>query len=283
MRKEFAIFLLLALLLVLVSCADREVIEQPKLTESQTESSTPQKTFSDPNQIQVEPTYLNASALEGIERQACGDGQCAEGENECSCVKDCGACEQKDAGICEYWQCTANNACVKQQQTVCCGDAVCSNTETCGSCATDCCIVSKTLADFPNITDRFAIVVGAQAEAQDIVTATNLANALKQLGITFEDTLLDSEVPDLTAGNFIVIGTPCANLRAAELIGLDSTKLKKQCLLIPEGEGQIRLVPTSAASIALLITGGSSRDVEDAAERLINYQEQPLSGMIVKT
>ena len=145
----------------------------------------------------------------------------------------------------------------------------------------DCCTTDKTLADFPKIATSFTVIVGKQAPASDIVTAANLAAMLKQLGISIGETKLDSEVQGLSERDYLVVGSPCDNVAAAELLGI--AKHKNPCTAIPKYEGQIRLIATGESRIALLITGANSDDVARAAKRLSNYQDRPLKDLLVTT
>lgn len=211
----------------------------------------------------------------------CGDTLCEGTENTCNCPTDCGSCEAKGTGICEQYQCTPLQVCVKIQDATCCGNAACENGESCDSCFVDCCTTTKTLKDFPEMFKRVTIVVGKEASAQDVVTAANLAAALKQINVDVGETKLDSETYELSIRDYVVVGSPCDNTATATLLGIDA-KHKNLCQVIPKGEGEIRLIPTSDQTVALLITGGSPRDVERAAKRLTAYQQRPLSGTIVK-
>ena len=241
------------------------------------EPTTPAATQAQPPQSSVAAPFTpNLS-----QTHLCGDGSCSGIENECNCPKDCGACENKTAATCIHYTCTALQACVPVTEFPCCGDSSCDSGESCSSCMADCCNITKTLADFPKLADHLIFVVGRNAPAADVVTAANLAAALKQLKVGIGQTLLDSEVVDIDADNYVVIGSPCVNAIAAQL--LDITKHKNPCSLMSNGEGQIRLIATSDHTIALVVTGGSSADVNRAAKRLLTFQQSPLVGTLVKT
>lgn len=224
-------------------------------------------------------TRISAAARE--QATPCGDGVCDGTENECSCTADCGSCTDREVERCAHYECTALQACVKVREPDCCGDAACTGGESCGNCMIDCCTAQRTLADFPAKFERLTIVVGEDAPAQDIVTAANLAGVLKQLDIRMGETKLDREVLDLRTRDYLVVGSPCDNTAAATLLGIPSERHKNQCAVIPYGEGHIRLIATNDANVALLITGGSPRDVEHAAKRLAEFQQRPLSGTLV--
>ena len=73
----------------------------------------------------------------------CGNSQCEEGENSCSCPSDCGKCEGtvRDRACASYY-CTDKNICSIQIIPNCCGNDACelndSYKEDFGNCAADC-------------------------------------------------------------------------------------------------------------------------------------------------
>ena len=275
---------IMGVLLLLISCGtDPEVLENRGVGDEGIGDSEPgdsepisanvPNALNDPQQ-----TEIRASTFEP--KIACGDTLCEGTENECTCPADCGACGNKATERCERYECTPLDACVRVQEQTCCGDAVCSTGESCDSCMTDCCTSTRTLGDFPAKFERLTIIVGNDAPAQNIVTAANLAGALKQMGVTVGETKLDGEVQELRARDYLIIGSPCDNTAAAAALGIDA-KHKNQCAVFPRGQGSIRLIPTSSSTVALLVSGGSPYDVERAAKRLVRYQEQPLKSMEV--
>jgi len=73
----------------------------------------------------------------------CGNSQCEEGENACSCPGDCGTCSGEVQGRgCSSYYCTDKNICAIKVIPNCCGNEWCevdgSYEEDFGSCPADC-------------------------------------------------------------------------------------------------------------------------------------------------
>lgn len=268
--------------LLLTSCgSDPEVLKERNAVDGAIDGAVDGNAESAPTSApkttsNLPQTGIRASTFEPTIQ--CGDTLCEATENECTCPADCGACADKAAERCEHYACTALSACVRVQEQTCCGDAVCSDGERCDSCMADCCTSTRTLADFPIKFERLTIIVGKEAPAKNVVTAANLAGALKQMGVDVGETKLDDEVQDLRVRDYLIIGSPCDNTAAAVVLGIDA-KHKNQCAIFSQGQGNVRLIPTSGSTAALLVSGGSPYDVERAAKRLARYQGEPLRGM----
>ena len=59
----------------------------------------------------------------------CGDDDCGEGENKCSCAEDCGKCEGDVEGkVCRVFECV-DNSCEDVIKENCCGNGVCEKDE----------------------------------------------------------------------------------------------------------------------------------------------------------
>jgi len=81
--------------------------------------------------------------------------------------------------------------------------------------------------------------------------------------------VLDTEVASLTAQNTIVVGGPCANSLAAELMGNPA-----QCTEGFEmGKAMIRLFEHDNENVALLVAGYSAMDTRRAARVVANYDQ----------
>jgi len=79
--------------------------------------------------------------------------------------------------------------------------------------------------------------------------------------------VLDSEVPDWTAQNVIVVGGPCVNTVAAELMGSPA-----DCAAdFEEGKAKIKLFEDE--NVALLVAGYSADDTRRACTVLKNYKD----------
>ena len=80
---------------------------------------------------------------------------------------------------------------------------------------------------------------------------------------------LDSEVGDVTANNLIVVGGPCANTVAAELMGNPENCAEG----FTEGEAMIKLFEHSNGKVALLVAGFSALDTRRATRVLASHAE----------
>ena len=80
---------------------------------------------------------------------------------------------------------------------------------------------------------------------------------------------LDSEVEDLKAQDTIVIGGPCANAAAAELMGYPKNCLKGFEL----GKGFIRIYEHDNGNIAILAAGTLALDTRRVTHVLANYKD----------
>jgi len=81
--------------------------------------------------------------------------------------------------------------------------------------------------------------------------------------------VLDSEVIDWTATNIIVVGGPCVNTVAAELMGV--TDPAKCAVDFEEGKAKIKLFEDE--NVALLVAGYSADDTRRACTVMKNYKE----------
>jgi hypothetical protein len=89
---------------------------------------------------------------------------------------------------------------------------------------------------------------------------------------------LASEVRDITAQNMIVVGGPCANAVARELMGATMAT----CLEgFTEGKAMIKLYE-QGSKVAMLVAGMSALDTRRASRVLANYDQYALSGMEVE-
>jgi hypothetical protein len=89
---------------------------------------------------------------------------------------------------------------------------------------------------------------------------------------------LASEVRDITAQNMIVVGGPCANAVARELMGATMAT----CLEgFTEGKAMIKLYE-QGTKVAMLVAGMSALDTRRASRVLANYDQYALSGAEVE-
>ncbi|MBD3313788.1 hypothetical protein GF345_05070 [Candidatus Woesearchaeota archaeon] len=139
-----------------------------------------------------------------------------------------------------------------------------------------------TLADIDEIfQDDFFFIVGNQAPAMDVVTISEIQVALRDLDIQTGTAELADEVDDISAKNYIVVGNPCDNPAAAELMS-DEIEEQDDCNVLESGTAQIRLFKTSPDSIAILVSGDRPVYTRIAGDVLGNFDEYPLTGTAVE-
>jgi len=90
-------------------------------------------------------------------------------------------------------------------------------------------------------------------------------------GLQVGTTQMDSDVLDIDKQNMIVIGGPCSNRIAAELLG----NLEPCTLGFEKGKGIIRLFQTNG-HVALLVAGHEPQDTKEAMTVLLNYETYDL-------
>jgi len=91
--------------------------------------------------------------------------------------------------------------------------------------------------------------------------------------------MLDSEVADVSAQNLILVGGPCANAAAAEVMGVASTI--PECLEgFEEGKAMIKLYGED--KVAMLVAGATALDTRRASRVLANFGDYALSGAEVE-
>ena len=97
-------------------------------------------------------------------------------------------------------------------------------------------------------------------------------------GVAGPAVMKDTDVADLTAYNAIVVGGPCVNTHAADLLGLEFPTCGDSGLLsFGAGEAIIEL-KANGANYALLVAGYDAEDTRRAGVVLKNYEEFELSG-----
>jgi hypothetical protein len=81
--------------------------------------------------------------------------------------------------------------------------------------------------------------------------------------------VLDTEVASLTAQNTIVIGGPCVNTLAAELMGNPA-----ECYAgFEDGKAMIKLFEHENGKVALLVAGAQAMDTRRASRVIANYKD----------
>jgi len=87
--------------------------------------------------------FLFLASLPQIVFAVCGNSQCEDGENACSCPSDCGSCSGEVSNrSCATYYCTEEKICAIEIIPNCCGNDWCeesgSYAESFGNCPTDC-------------------------------------------------------------------------------------------------------------------------------------------------
>jgi hypothetical protein len=133
------------------------------------------------------------------------------------------------------------------------------------------------LSDYPtpfvqNEVLNSIIIVGENAHAGDMIGALDMAIAL---GLPLESRIimLDIEIDNIKEHNIIVVGGPCVNMAAAELLGWP---LKCDQDFEP-GKAKIKLFD-NGNNTALLVAGYAIDDTTIACRLLVNHEDYDLSG-----
>lgn len=134
------------------------------------------------------------------------------------------------------------------------------------------------LSDFPNMfLDDVRIVVGRSANAEDVIGAIDVIVALQQrVGKSYRlgGAVLDTEVENLADKNTIVVGGPCINSMAAQLLNYPQNCLEGFEL----GKGTIKLYEFNNGNVALLAAGATALDTRRVTTVLANYPDYALKG-----
>ena len=125
------------------------------------------------------------------------------------------------------------------------------------------------------------LVIGENAYSSDNLAITDIATSMRytnEVGeltpVTFVDAFkLDSEIASVTAQNLIVVGIPCYNFVAAELLGNPDDCRED----FTPGQGRIKLFQHANGNYALLVAGYSGGDTRLAAQVLADRYDE-LSG-----
>jgi len=91
--------------------------------------------------------------------------------------------------------------------------------------------------------------------------------------------VLASEVTNPSADNLILVGGPCANAVAREIMGATLDTCAEGFM---DGKAKIKLYEQSTGKVALLVAGYSAADTRRAARVLANYADHGLSGAEVE-
>jgi len=139
---------------------------------------------------------------------------------------------------------------------------------------------------FPFIRDNeadFILIIGEDSSPDDVIAATDILLSLSYSSVEQIDVpspVLDSEVDDIYSQNTIIIGNPCVNNAAAELLGITSEG--PECTEgFEEGKAKIKLfqgLEGQGENVILLVAGYDNLRTRMAAKVLQNYEEYNLHG-----
>ncbi len=116
------------------------------------------------------------------------------------------------------------------------------------------------------------IIVGENAKTGDMIGAIDIATSL---GPPFELGLivLDTEINNIKEQNIIIVGGPCVNIAAAEIMGYPA-KCDQD---FEPGKAKIKLFD-NRNNVALLVAGYAVDDTTMACRVLVNYDDYELAG-----
>ena len=104
--------------------------------------------------------------------------------------------------------------------------------------------------------------------------STDAAGSTQVVYIGVDAAVLDTEVIDFSAQNIIVVGGPCVNAAAADLLGNPEDCTEG----FSEGMATIRLYERANGNVALLVAGYTGLDTRRAARALSEYNLHAFSG-----
>jgi hypothetical protein len=292
---KYAIFLLLLLAACQATVPPPEIPPADNFSAPSPPPSCPPSS-DDNNTCTLDGCSAGTSFLcQHIAQPCCGDGTCGDGENECTCAQDCGACNVTAPGIryeCQGQRCVpvrisnlSNNTpalpncddhnkctidrlfegeCEHIAFTPCCGNHECESGESCGSCYHDCpCDNDETflLKDFPGFFMTTPLIVtGDEATAEDQVSATIISLAAPGTAV------LASEVASVQGKDVIAIGSPCLNPVVRELMGnpepcdRDVSATSATVMTVSTGADSVGLIVVSTDSSMTRLAAGALRD-----------------------
>ncbi len=120
--------------------------------------------------------------------------------------------------------------------------------------------------DYPQKQREALVYITAKGATFSTVAASS-GGAVTVQRIDVGATKLASEVPDIDAVNSILVGGPCANAAAAEVLkaGADCTAG------FEPGVGRVELYDVGTGNVAMLVAGYSAADTRNAAAVVANY------------
>ena len=116
------------------------------------------------------------------------------------------------------------------------------------------------------------IIVGENAKIGDMIGAIDIATSL---GPPFESgvIVLDTQIDNIKEQNVIIVGGPCVNIAAAEIMGYPIRCDEG----FEPGKAKIKLFD-NGNNVALLVAGYAVDDTTIACRLLANYDDYELAG-----
>jgi hypothetical protein len=128
-------------------------------------------------------------------------------------------------------------------------------------------------------TEAYGNVYISEVEAGFGTTVIEGDEIACSVGVPFAK--LDEEITNVNSQNMIVVGGPCANSVAAEIMGV--SQLWPECgSEFEEGKGKIKLYELENDKYALLIAGMSALDTRRATRVMANYNQYDLTNSEVE-
>lgn len=260
--KKIITLLMLMLLVLLVGCGDEEVKQTANVTTptvTQNSTTTPEPP--------TPPVVIDL----------CGNDICDDNETKCSCSEDCGSCSGV-AGTCRMYKCVEDE-CKAVAEEDCCGNNICEDSESYMDCKADCPNIQLSMYPIPFMKDGVTntnFVIGYNGAGSDAMVVTRIVTGMKTTNTRpgyEEGALLDTDFDKMDKDlNYIIIGNPCQNRFAAELMGNP-----EDCAsVIPEGKALIKLFKNGDTTYTLLVAGGTPDDTLKAGDVLSEYWKHDL-------
>ena len=198
--------------------------------------------------------------------------ECITGETR-ACSSDVGVCsigvETCDAGV---WPGTCSG--ILPQATDSCGDNMdndCDGSadEACSSAGS----VINTIRSRIKGQKGYQLVVGANADVADSLAAVAISG---RLGI--QTTLFNTNVADVTQGNYIVVGGPCANPATKTLEGLAA---EGSCLTgYTDGRGKVQVLEGNTYT-QIIVAGFNAGDTRTAGNAIVQHGSLNLDSTLI--
>lgn len=130
----------------------------------------------------------------------------------------------------------------------------------------------KLTITYPDDQTEHLVYYTSGATTSSTTTGGTTYNEVVAIGV--DASVLDTEVTDFKAQNIIIVGGPCVNLAAAEVMGNPAV-----CTTgFVEGKAMIKLYERTNGKVALLVAGMTGMDTRRAARALGEYGSHKLTG-----